>query len=421
MAIFGYRQGNVLVSEAGVPASGLIQQGRINADIGGQVNTGFAIANPNNSVANISFYFTDASGNQTSSGSTTLAAGSQLAKFLSEAPFNAPQPTTGTFTFSADVPVTAIALRGYTNERSEFLVTTLPIADLSNQSSTALFFPHFAWGGGWATEFDLVNSSDATVSGTLSFFEQGVAGSQAPPMTLSVNGQTTTSVLYTIPGRSSAKFITTGQDSNTHAGSARVTPIQGTAVPAGNAVFSFTQNGIRVSEAGVPLQSQGTAFRMYVESSSSIQSGIAVLNNGGSDEQVAFDVTALDGTPTGLHGTVVVPAGGQRALFINQIQGLASLPQSFKGIVRVSTPDNSGIVVFGLRGRWNERSEFLVTTTTPSNEADTAKNAIFFPHIVDGGGYTTQFIQYSGTAAEPTAGNLQIYSQSGSPMSLSLQ
>jgi len=160
---------------------------------------------------------------------------------------------------------------------------------------------------------------------------------------------------------------------------------------------------------------------MYMEASSAVQSGIAVLNNGSSDEQVAFDVTALDGTPTGLHGTAVVPAGGQRALFINQIQGLASLPATFKGIVRVSTPDNSPIVVFGLRGRWNERNEFLITTTIPSNEGDTPKNMIMFPHVVDGGGYTTQFVQYSGTPVEPSSGSLQIYSQSGSPMTLTLQ
>src|SRR5262249_14410666 len=156
-------------------------------------------------------------------------------------------------TFTSDVPVGAVALRGYTNERSEFLVTTLPIADITTQTSATLFFPHFAWGGGWATEFDLVNSSDAAISGKLSFYGQGATGSPAPLMNLSINGQTATSVSYTIPGRSSARFVTTGQDSGIHVGSARVTPSQGSA-PGGNAVFSFTQNGVRVSEAGVPLQ-----------------------------------------------------------------------------------------------------------------------------------------------------------------------
>src|SRR5207247_1812942 len=48
LAIFGFRSNGVLVSEAGVPASGLIQSGRIYAEVNGPVNTGLAIANPNN-------------------------------------------------------------------------------------------------------------------------------------------------------------------------------------------------------------------------------------------------------------------------------------------------------------------------------------------------------------------------------------
>ena len=51
-----------MVSEAAVPATRLIQSGRIYAEIGGGVNTGLAIANPNNQAATISFYFTDATG-----------------------------------------------------------------------------------------------------------------------------------------------------------------------------------------------------------------------------------------------------------------------------------------------------------------------------------------------------------------------
>src|SRR5207249_4807866 len=46
LVIFGFRQNNILVTEAGVPASPLIQSGRIYAEINGPVNTGLAIANP---------------------------------------------------------------------------------------------------------------------------------------------------------------------------------------------------------------------------------------------------------------------------------------------------------------------------------------------------------------------------------------
>jgi hypothetical protein len=49
--MFGLRQNNVLVSKAGVPASPLIRNGRIYAEVNDIVNTGLAIANPNGQSA----------------------------------------------------------------------------------------------------------------------------------------------------------------------------------------------------------------------------------------------------------------------------------------------------------------------------------------------------------------------------------
>jgi len=57
MAIFGFRQNGVLVTEASVPAARLIQSGRIFAEVDGPVNTGLAIANPNGQDATITFFF----------------------------------------------------------------------------------------------------------------------------------------------------------------------------------------------------------------------------------------------------------------------------------------------------------------------------------------------------------------------------
>jgi len=415
IGILGYRQNGILVSEAGVPASSPIQAGRFNVEVSGPVDTGFAVANPSGSTATVAFYFTDEAGTTTGSGSFSLPAHGQIAKFLDQAPFNAPHPTKGTLTFTSDVPVAPIALRGYTNERGEFLVTTLPMVDTSVTASVTSFFPHFPAGGGWSTEFHLINPTDAAISGTMDFSDQSGAA-----MTLEIDGQLRGSVPYVIAPKSSVRFSTTGHASTVSAGSVRVTPASGNVAPGGTAIFSYTKGAVRVSEAGVPLQRYGTAFRTYVESSGSVQSGLAVLNTGSASEQVRIDVTALDGTSTGLQGTINVPAGGQRSLFLNEIQGLASLPSSFKGIVRISTPDNANIVVFGLRGHWNERNDFLMTTMSTVNENEQPRNMIVFPHIVDGGGYTTQFIQYSGTSAEPAASVLQMYSQTGGTLNIPL-
>jgi hypothetical protein len=76
----------------------------------------------------------------------------------------------------------------------------------------------------------------------------------------------------------------------------------------------------------------------------------------------------------------------------------------------------------GLRGRYNERNDFLITTTPPINEATPATTApLFFPQIVDGGGYMTQFILISGQPGQSSSGTMQWFSQSGAALGLTLQ
>ena len=87
IAIFGLTQNGVLVSEAAVPASALIQSGRIFAEIDGLANTGVAIANPNSQAVTLNFYFTDAGGANANSSSTVIPAGAQIAAFLNQSPF----------------------------------------------------------------------------------------------------------------------------------------------------------------------------------------------------------------------------------------------------------------------------------------------------------------------------------------------
>jgi hypothetical protein len=52
------------------------------------------------------------------------------------------------------------------------------------------------------------------------------------------------------------------------------------------------------------------------------------------------------------------------------------------------------------------------------NETDAPKGTIVFPHVVLGGGYTTEFITFSGTPAEPAVGGIGVRAQDGSAISL---
>ena len=213
LAIFGCRQNNILVTEAGVPASPLLQSGRIYAEVNGAVNTGLAIANPNNQPATVSFFFTGPNGNF-ANGSTTVPANGQIAAFLNQSPFNGGSSVSGTFTFTSSVPIAVIALRGLTNERGEFLITTLPVADLNAfPAPGTIVFPHFADGGGLTTQILLVNPGDTLLTGTVQFLNQ--SGQAA---TVVANGQSSTTFAYSLPPRTSQKLATAGTASSILAG-----------------------------------------------------------------------------------------------------------------------------------------------------------------------------------------------------------
>jgi hypothetical protein len=422
VAIFGYHANGALVSEAGVPATPLMVSGRVYAEITDSVNTGVALVNPYDTAAQLSFFFTDTNGHDGGNGTTTIAAQSKLSVFLTDAPYNGPSPFAGTFTFTSSLPVGVVALRGRVNERSEYLMTTLPATDLQAPASSApVVFPQYADGAGWSTEVALVNAGDVTLSGTLRFLDP--AGS---PLTITVNGQSASSFNYSIPPRSSRSWQTSGAGDSTATGSIVVTPASGQASPVGVSMFAFRAGGVTVTETGVPSTPASTAFRVYAETAGnfgdvgSIQSGFAISNSSTSPATVTISLDGLDGSVTpGLSGTLSIPPGAQMALMLDQLPGIGGAAGAFQKALRVRSTGPVSIV--GLRIRVNERGEFLMTTTPPTDESS-APTAVprFFPHVVDSGGFTTQFILFSDGIFPYAGGLLELFDASGGPLAVNL-
>jgi hypothetical protein len=398
VSIFGYSPAGILVSETGVPASPLLTNGRIYAEVAGSVNTGLAIANPNSQQATISYYFTDAAGTDSHNGTLTIPANGHLAEFLNDPSLNGVSNFQGSFTLSSNVPIAVIALRSFLNERGETLLSTLPVSDLSAAvASTTSVLPHFADGGGWTTQIILVNPTNSTMSGNIAFLDPS-------------GQQVGASTSFSIPPHSSFKLVTPGTSSAVQTGSVQIIPGAGSNTPTPVAIFSNRPNGITVSQAAV-LPTTSTALRMYVEGSGTsgapgnILSGVALANVGGSATTVTFSLTDLTGKALGTT-TLQVPANAQLAKFVTDMFSGISLP--FKGVLRVST-SGSALAVAELRVRVNERGDYLTSTTPPTNENSTPSTApVIFPQIANGGGFTTQFVLFSGTANQTASGVLHL-------------
>jgi hypothetical protein len=240
-------------------------------------------------------------------------------------------------------------------------------------------------------------------------------------MAVAASGQNSSILAYSVPPRASQAVPLDGTMQDVVTGSVRIAPAD-TATPVAQVVFSFKPGGsITVSEAGVPSTS-GNAFRIYVEAvgtfgqPGSIQSGLAVANNTPRAATITFELTNLDGSNIGLPQPPSrgVPAFGHVVHFIGDL--FPGLPQAFKGIVRVSSA--SDIAVIGLRSRYNERGDFLITTTPPASETQPHGDLVM-PHLADGAGYTTQFIIISGAGA--SSGVLQTIHNSGQPLGATLK
>ena len=425
LAIFGSRLNGILVSEAGVPASAAVLEGRIFAETDGPVRTGVAMANPNDAAATVAFFFTDSEGIDSGHDTFTLEPREQKARFLDEAPFNGGATIEGTFTFTADLPVAVIALRGFVNERSEFLMTTLPVAPLAVPTTGTVYFPHFAAGGSWTTQVILVNPAHAPISGSVQFFGSGSQTEAAAPATLTLaDGRSGSTFSYSIPPRSATRIRTSNPAGPLEVGSVRAVPGPGHPAPSGVSIFTFQKDGITVSEAGVPASTASAAFRVYVEASGtpeqphSVRSGIALTNTSGTPTTVRLELTDLDGTATGPTESLTIPASGHVARFIDEF--FPGLPTPFSGILRIAStaPD---IAAVGLRLAINQRQDILVTTTPPVNEnAAAAASGLFFPHFVDSGGWTTQFILFSGSPGRTASGMIRFTGQDGEPLELSV-
>jgi hypothetical protein len=277
--------------------------------------------------------------------------------------------------------------------------------------TSPIVLPHFAVSSGWTTHVILVNPTDTLLTGTIQFINpSGQVAAIATPASL----------VYTVPARSSQKVQTSGATPTIVTGSVRVIPGKSTTTPFGFAIFSFRNEGTTISEAAVPAVPAGSAFRLYAEASELIETGIAVANTSGSIARVTLELSRLDGSSTGLIGTLTVPANGQVAVFLKEVQGFGALPMNTQGVLRITS--DSPVSAIGLRGHYNERRDFLITTTPPVDESTALSNsALFFPHVADSEGYTTQFILFSARPGSSASGKIRFFSQDGRPLNLIFQ
>src|SRR5262249_9381774 len=109
---------------------------------------------------------------------------------------------TGLMQLQSDVAVALITLKLTVNTHGTFVISTLPVADLTNlPSSTTLIFPQIVIGGGFSTRLVLINTNSSTATGKLSFHQ-----SDGTAMVIPLGAQTASQFPYRLSPSGGRQF-----------------------------------------------------------------------------------------------------------------------------------------------------------------------------------------------------------------------
>jgi C-terminal processing protease CtpA/Prc len=429
VAVYSFKNSNgVIVSEAAVPVSPPTTSARVFVDyrsgvptpgsVGARVDvdTGIALVNYGSVTANVSYTLRDKAGAVLVAGHGTIARGAHFAKLISQLSDLAPDfrlpdnfPTNiqfGSLDIASDQPLSVLALRITVNQRRETLLTSTPVVDLTRASgSLPLYFPQFADGGGYLTTLILLNTSTAVETGKLALL-----GDDGLPLVVRhADGTSGSTVSYSIQPGGTYRFQTAGSSENAAVGWVQVTPDAGTQSPAGAGIFSFSQEGILVTESGIPAAALTTHARIYVDHSGNRGTGLAIANPANSELNVTLMAYEKDGnTPAGNAGDpLILQKSGHTARFVSQM--ISGLPAEFSGVLDISS--SSPFIALTLQSLTNSRGDFLLTTFPIADATQPAPAPIVFPQIADGGGYLTRFVFIA--AGAPAGAELTFYADNG--------
>jgi hypothetical protein len=419
LAIIDLRSQGTLVNEVSIPTSPLTHTGRFYTRTSATDDTALTIFNPGTEEVEIAYYFT--TGENTSLfGSFKLPAKSQSSSLLSTQPYNFPQNLEGTTTVTTTGPVVMTALRVDTTG-SVPVNTHVPIINPYEANKIPVTIPHFVDGGNWSTRYFLVNPTETTITGQIRLFKNGEPGQPGVPAVIASEVGVNSVFTYSIPPRAQYLLIGRGEAGDVTSGYADIVPTDDSFAPHAFATIHFVSTPALVPT--VQAIPHGSNFNMYVESTGTFPGALAaapalaIANSSDAPATVTLTLTALDGTPSGLSAEVSLPPRSHFAKFLKDIPGFETLPSPFFGVLRATT-SQPGVTFSGYRARYNEQGAFLMIATGPLKDLGNM-NPVIFPHVVDGGGYATQFvlIDVPGSGA---SGAVNFLDPSGKPLNVAI-
>jgi len=392
------RAGDRIVTETAVPALGTVRRASIYVERTNSANTGIAVAAPLG-PSTLSLQLRNADGTVATSASLDLAAGEQSGRFLNELfpAYSFPPAFRGSITMLASAPVVAVTLRTAINEAGEFLMTTVPVADLAEPTPSTFYLTHFADGGGYTTDAILMNAQSVPITGSLEW--RSTTGALLG-----------TAARYTIPAYGTQVLSSGTGGGELLSGYVVGRADAGQSSPALRSIIQLRQNGRLIGMTGIYPSAPARRSQTFVDFTGGHDSGIAVLNDGSNPAVIRLTVYNNQGTALPASSTITLAPRTQTATFVSQL--FPSLPRGFRGTLEISA--DSPIHAIALRS--TSAADRFLLAALPVESLEVLRNdaVLYFPQIVDGDGFSSEiFVMNLGsTIANP---RLSLLSPLGQP------
>lgn len=309
----------------------------------GTLTTGVAVANLAAQAANVQVIIRDDTGAQIGNPTIPLGSLGHTSFMLNDPQLGYPVTNNKRGTIEFDTlpgggKLSVLGLRA-----NGPALTTLPV--LANIGTSGGSITHVAYNGFWTSVFYLVNTSNASASFTLSFFDE--SGIPLPvPLSLPQLGSnlTTSALTRTLSVGAMLVVETQAQDVlPVVVGSAQLTTADNVS---GFEIFRWTQFG---QEASVPLETRTpNSFVLVFDDTNGLTTGVALANLSGSSANIIATFRDDTGTQIGVPETINLAAHGHTDFMLpDRYQEAVGK----RGMVEFAVPQGIGISVIGLRAK----------------------------------------------------------------------
>ena len=192
-----------------------------------------------------------------------------------------------------------------------------------------------------------------------------------------------------------------------------VRPDSSQLAPITGAVFTLALAGKVVATTGVAPAAPSKQVRVYVDRRNNHDAGVALVNVGSQSAALRITAANLQGAVRGTARAMTLGPAHQMSLFASQL--VPDLPEGFRGSILLES--DVPVATMAMRSTSSGGRFLLATLPVVDLSQPAAVKTCFFPHLADGGGYTSEFILLN-PRPESAWGRLRFFTTAGVPLPL---